>query len=113
MSEGKTLQPRVWIHLTENPRQGAAKLYASLNGPSNKTNPNWKPFEYLSLTEHQHILEGEVRKARAALFREILMSMDRLSINPEFDWPAKWQGLRYCIASQSVNEEKSGDGNDG
>lgn len=40
------------MHWTEHHKQGAAKLYASATPPNKKTNPAWKPIEYLSLAEH-------------------------------------------------------------
>lgn len=61
LEEKSTALPSVWIHWTEHPRKGAAKLYASSSGPNSKTNPNWKPVEYVPA---QRLLEAEARIAK-------------------------------------------------
>lgn len=101
--------PRVWVNMHRiseeylsdgepNPQAHAYTKqeieYRTPDGPIN---------EYLSLAEAALMCRTARAEERVSVMKQILRDMDHLNNNPEFDFdqPAKWQGLRYCIEQEA------------
>ena len=95
--ESKPVPPRVWVHFPEQRRQGAAKAYISVDPPSDKTNPNWKPIPYVPeslLSEARREVCDAVLKAARRIYEEEMES------NPsDYVW--------VCKAVAEAREAKS------
>lgn len=97
---------RCWVHWTENPRQGAAKLYASPTPPDKSTNPYWKPDEYLSLQEHESALttaRAEAFEAAEDFFREQMTMCSETGQDPE----GSRQSMESCKAMAKAERAKA------